>query len=525
MIALYSEAASEGALHDFVAAAKENLNREPPINPLESIVMEILENVLKRASGGDDGAEELFCLLMDCGRPKEIVIALDEALGNFTHQSTADSPQDEEDEDEDVTKLCLLVQGYTLVLPRMVPRRVKAEETVNSMLTAIRTAANVSFLPTETQEAEAYLSSTLQLLSNSMEWCAKDSSSSPELYKEICRQHLHSTLEIATHHVNAYISFQAFQQFYPRQATPVSRRIDLSSVENARQVLQEALLLSDSLGDSIERRLTSIESAGHGDALAAFILLAHDFQHTPPPESLDKTVATTVACLTSGLVADEALAWVLRCLHSGLGTIAEGVVCSLSSALAQVASLSSDPVIRQVAFQCLTDLLSRTSPVLSRQLLEELVAECPFPQMRTAAVSLFRTLLLTALESEEPSPLASPASLPLISVILRHDPPDALKQPFLVMSRARGSVRLVDALGLYYIVLIRDSENRTGVRDSAYGAMVKETFIDPLKGALTRWEAEQNDESNELALELFSIRTALERVDSALAKLRFQTSE
>ncbi|KAG8914362.1 hypothetical protein FRC00_014264 [Tulasnella sp. 408] len=93
------------------------------------------------------------------------------------------------------------------------------------------------------------------------------------------------------------------------------------------------------------------------------------------------------------------------------------------------------------------------------------------------------------------------------------------------MSEARGSVRLVDALGLYYIVLIRDSENRTGVRDPAYGDMAKETFTDPLKGALARWDAEQNGEPNELALELFAIRTALERVDSALAKLHFQPSE
>lgn len=71
-----------------------------------------------------------------------------------------------------------------VVLPRMVPRRVKAEETVNSTLTAIRTAANVSLVHCrETEEAEAYISSTIQLLSNAVEWCATDSSSSPDVYK------------------------------------------------------------------------------------------------------------------------------------------------------------------------------------------------------------------------------------------------------------------------------------------------------------------------------------------------------
>ncbi|KAG8889752.1 hypothetical protein FRC00_014428, partial [Tulasnella sp. 408] len=178
VIALYSSAASESALDDFVAATKEILNLESPKNPLESVAMEILEDVLKRASDEDDGAEELFSLLMNNGRPKEVIIALDEALGNLSHENVSQG------EEDNVTKLCLLVHGYSLVLPRMVPRRVKAEETVNSTLTAIRTAANVSFVQShESQEAEAYFSSTIQLLSNATEWCATDPSSSPDSCK------------------------------------------------------------------------------------------------------------------------------------------------------------------------------------------------------------------------------------------------------------------------------------------------------------------------------------------------------
>ncbi|KAG8955319.1 hypothetical protein FRC04_008670 [Tulasnella sp. 424] len=494
--------------------------------------MEILEDVLKRASAGDNGAEELFCLLMTCGRPKEVVIALEEALGNLANQNAAiDSTTAEED--ADATKLSLVVRGYSLALPRMVPKRVKPEQTVSSTLAAIRTAADVT-LPTDNQEAEAYLISTLQLLSNSMEWCAKHSPSAPDSCKvdtgsdstapegchpdkihDTCRQHLHSTLGVCAPHINACLSFWAFQQLYPRQATPRSRRFDPSSAES---------FLSDSLGDSTQTRLSSLESAGQGDALASFILLAHDFRHIPPPGSLQKTLATTIACLTSGLVADEALAWVLRCLHSDSEGLAEDVVCSLSSVLAQVASLSSDPIIRQVAFQSLTELLSGASPPLRRQLLEELIVECPFPQMRTAAVSLLKKFLLEAIESEKPSTLASPDSLSLVSAILRHDPSDTLQQPFSMLSEVRGSVRLVDALGLYYILLIRDSENRTGIRSASYIAVVKDTFLDPLKGAWARWQAEQNDESEELELELFSIGMALERVDSALAKLGSQAS-
>lgn len=75
--------------------------------------MEILEDVLKRASAGDSGADELFSLLMTCGRPKEVVIALEEALGNLANQNAA-SDSTTAEEDADVTKLSLIVQGYSL---------------------------------------------------------------------------------------------------------------------------------------------------------------------------------------------------------------------------------------------------------------------------------------------------------------------------------------------------------------------------------------------------------------------------
>ena len=74
--------------------------------------MEILEDVLNRASAGDDDAEGLLSLLVTHGKPKEIVIALDEALGNLVNRNTADNS---DDEDTDATKLGLdfLSKVYT----------------------------------------------------------------------------------------------------------------------------------------------------------------------------------------------------------------------------------------------------------------------------------------------------------------------------------------------------------------------------------------------------------------------------
>lgn len=179
--------------------------------------------------------------------------------------------------------------------------------------------------------------------------------------------------------------------------------------------------LSDSLGDSEDRRLSLVEKADGQDAFAAFVLLVHDFRIAPSFQMLQRTMPTTLTCLSSGILIDQTLAWVLRCVNpESEEVLEEGTVCTLSSVsrgfrsargyliralaqvLAQVASVSPDTMIRQVAFQSMSDLLSRTSPLLRRQLLVELISDCPFPQMRTAAVSLLKREILGAIDSSDP---------------------------------------------------------------------------------------------------------------------------
>ncbi|KAG9012952.1 hypothetical protein FRB90_006388 [Tulasnella sp. 427] len=403
VIGLYRSAAAEDLLDDFVAATKELLSQRVVLkNPLQSVAMDVLAEVLLRASEGDSDANELFSLLVTHGKSKEVIIALDEVFDTFSSQNTLD--ETELDEDTNAGTLTLLVRGYSLVLPRLVLRKAKAEDSIESILKRIRTAANITLPKADQAELEAFLGSTVDLLSACIDWCAKDPSSSPSTTKDICRRHLNSTLELCIPQLNTRVSFLAFQELYPRQAAAAVRRIDLSSVERGGEIFEKAVTLSDTLGDSPQSRLNSVKSSDEANALACFVLLAHDMRETPSLEQLGETAKMVMACLTSGLASDEALAWTLRCLHAGSELLPEGPACSLSStaqALAQVASLSPDSIVRQVAFQALTDLLSRTSPILRNELLAELLSECPFPQMRTAAISLLKRFLIDALASEE----------------------------------------------------------------------------------------------------------------------------
>lgn len=95
-------------------------------------------------------------------------------------------------------------------------------------------------------------------------------------------------------------------------------------------------------------------------------------------------------------------------------------------------------------------------------------AEDAFPQMRAAAIGLVKSSFLRAIQSQhgKDDVFASRALVGTVGgYVFRPNPPNLFEDEKLEMeefieSENQEAVRLVECLGLYYVVLLRDSENK-----------------------------------------------------------------
>lgn len=143
----------------------------------------------------------------------------------------------------------------------------------------------------------------------------------------------------------------------------------------------------------------------------------------------------------------------------------------LCAVLAPLACVHPDPSVRHLVFRILSALLAASPPLQRMHLLRDLLAEdeCPFPQMRVAAIGLLKEAALEALgpdslanDPPNSNPFASPALLQIFgAIVLRPDPPDLFTTlPTLaVFLDTQEPRRLVESLAFYYIILMRDKTN------------------------------------------------------------------
>jgi len=147
--------------------------------------------------------------------------------------------------------------------------------------------------------------------------------------------------------------------------------------------------------------------------------------------------------------------------------------------------------------------------------------------MSVASVGLVKEAFLEAISSTKPNIFASAIFLQVFgSVLLRPNPPDLF--PNISLADFKDSSepsRLIECLSLYYVVLLRDKSNLTGIRDRDMLQHVEQTFLKPLRSALMAWMdgPEVADSSMHDMMPLISLRLGIERVDGAMAEI-FGTS-
>ncbi|QRV82231.1 YAP/Alf4/glomulin family protein [Ceratobasidium sp. AG-Ba] len=195
----------------------------------------------------------------------------------------------------------------------------------------------------------------------------------------------------------------------------------------------------------------------------------------------------------------------------------------IAPSVSLVAATDSRPAIRSSAFRLLSQTLHKVHSEVAFGLVRQLVdEECPYSNMRSSAVGLLRQLVVRAFsrkpQSTEDDPFAARILLQEYADILFASSllDDTLESVEAVDPQEMN--RIIESLGFYYVVLARDKDNSTGVRDAASVEKIDREFISLLNRRLPEWQSTSDNEDIQSALRLISFQ--LERVEEMIKSLK-----
>lgn len=205
-------------------------------------------------------------------------------------------------------------------------------------------------------------------------------------------------------------------------------------------------------------------------SLGKLILIAHE--DTAVISNTVKDIGSLIPLLTLTLqqnaAVDETLALLLTFLCSSISILSQEIVDPLATLLTPLSASHHNPLIRHIAFKLLSVTLARSPPSLRLAHLTSLISDCPFTQMRVAAVGLVKEAFLSVSTSDSSSLFNSAPLIRAVGPIMfRPNPLDIFENPcskslekFISSSE---SARLTECLSFYYVWLIRDIKNLVSI--------------------------------------------------------------
>ncbi|KAF7328900.1 hypothetical protein MVEN_02519700 [Mycena venus] len=466
-------------------------------------------------------AKNLISLVGECASAKEVVIAVQEILERLESALNEEEDDTEDSISEDPSEqLISLIRLYNSAIPRLKLRKKSPSETVRPLLSQLQSTIHLAGSRLRRDQGREIISTVSKLSLHILSWANEDSAA--------CQAILQSLLDTAvsefSHCIQSSLAQRSFETLYPRLTIRSTISPDWEGGEKA---IEDALTAYSAFGKTFDSNsLPPVPSTAY------LILLSHS---KTVPSGISRHLSFMLPILVASIQAnhtlDETLSLLLQWLHPShfptdqqLSPDISGPLCAL---LPTLASAHPDSDTRHQAFRILSQTLSLTPPELRLRILKDLVTDTEFPQMRVAGVGLIKEAVLEALSREDrPSVFASPIFLQVFGpVLLRPDPVDLFLHNELSLSDLEDSMeptRLVECLSLYYILLLRDNSNRTGIRDPDQISNVEKTLLAPLRSALSRWmeDSAPSDEHMHAIMPLVSLKTSVERVDSATEGLR-----
>ncbi|KAL4253083.1 hypothetical protein ABKN59_002237 [Abortiporus biennis] len=462
---------SSNDLKDLIRAAEANSLAEE-IDPLTIVPLLLPSSV--------DGVKDFLDLIGTLSNAKEIMIAVQESaekLGNLLRASTEDEDHVKDADDDKVSnpdQVVRIIELYSAAIPRL-------------LKLLIQFVGNES----NSQESRNLLVSILQLAKSITDWVADDDTEKSKLYI-ILQNLLRRTIESTCRSIKSNVTMKAFRKQFPRLTRPLGPD-DAQPNDIIHSVIESFPLFNINRTHLISN-----------PSVFSLILLAHMDQSSFEIPELVKFLPVFIVSIQSNTALDETLAILLSSLcplRSSRSDVPSTFTIPIVHVLAPLASSHPDPEIRHVSYRLLSTTLGLTPSHVRLRLLLDLISdsETSLPQMRIAAISLVREAVLEALSQPATSnptnqnAFTSPLFMSeLGSTIFRQYPSDLFvaEIPAEEFLDTPEPLRLVEALTLYTILVQKDVDNRTGVRDVDVLQEMDWTLLHPLNKQLRIWKEE-----------------------------------
>ncbi|CAL1709090.1 unnamed protein product [Somion occarium] len=447
-----------------------------------------------------EGAEILLETVGSRCSPREALIAIQEAVERL--ERAADDEEDTENDADNVllaaAQIVRIIQLYAIVLPRLEKRKKTASEILRPLI------------------------SQVQGLTGAIRgWVGNDPEEQGVVAVILC-DFLREIVQSNANSLRAGLIARAFERQYPNLRMPIWSIEGPSEVQNAAVVSNVLDALSD-LGLSINT-LTSQPS------ISSLILIAHSSQPNMNLKTLGSFLPIILGSMQSNAALDETLSVLLESLGplrnvSPRPELSVDLVVPLVHVLAPLAGVHPDPTTRHATYRILSLVLSLAPSLVRLKLLKDLVTDDDesMQKMSVAAIGLVKEAILEAL-SKPPSTgspssvFSSPLFMQELGSILFLRQPNNLTAPLVKFLESSEPLRLVESLGLLYVLLLRDVGNTTGVRERGFLKEVQRTLLDPLKLQLDSWEKEfpSLPDLDHAEMQLGIIDMWLDRISSAI---------
>ncbi|KAJ3568098.1 hypothetical protein NP233_g5935 [Leucocoprinus birnbaumii] len=444
----------------------------------------------------DPAARDLVGLVGECSPAKEVMMAAQEEV-----EKVAERAGDEEDDERtgeaanDVAKttwaerLTELLDIYRAVIPRLKLRKRSASDILRPLLSDLKRALEAVSYQAEQEESWNLLAAVEMMVNRVWRW-AKDlpAVESEEVTK--CQLELKSVLDHALVLFRSSLQYETAQKAlelcFPR--LKMSRPTESSVAEQNSSILEACSATYDDLGLTRNGYASS-------PSLVSVILLVRVWliPSKPTLKSIPSSFLPSLLTMlqpNSNLQAD-ALAFLLLVLHQGI-EVSPDITSALMPQMIVLSSAHPSSSTRHQAFRAMSLLLAKSPPQLRMQILADLVANSEYPQMRVAAVGLVKEAVLEALDSrfsKYVSPFVTPMFMTVFGPLLfRPSPSDlfdqSVKMDLEEFLESPEPKRITEALSLYYVVLLRDGANMTGIRDKDMLEAVNKNLLHPLESWL-----------------------------------------